>query len=45
MGGACRSDGRGESCVQVWRVNLKERDHWADPGVDGKIIVRWILNK
>jgi hypothetical protein len=30
---------------RCWRVNLKEIDHWADPGVDGKIIVRLILNK
>jgi hypothetical protein len=25
--------------------NLRERDHWGDPGVDGKIILRWILRK
>jgi hypothetical protein len=23
--------------------NLRERDHWEDPGVDGRIILRWIL--
>jgi hypothetical protein len=22
-----------------------ERDHWGDPGVDGRIILRWILKK
>jgi hypothetical protein len=22
--------------------NLKERNHWGDPDVDGKIILRWI---
>jgi hypothetical protein len=26
-------------------VNLRERDHLADPGVDGKIISRWIFRK
>jgi hypothetical protein len=22
-----------------------ERNHWGDPGVDGKIILRWIFRK
>jgi hypothetical protein len=22
-----------------------ERDHWGDPGVDGRIILRWIFRK
>jgi len=25
--------------------NLRERDHWGDPDVDGKIILRWIFRK
>ena len=25
-----------------WRGNLRERDHWGDPGVDGRII-RWMF--
>jgi hypothetical protein len=32
----------------VYRVlwgNLKEIDHWKDPGVDGRIMLRWILRK
>jgi hypothetical protein len=33
----------------VYRVlvggNLRERDHWGDPGVDGRIILRWIFRK
>jgi len=24
---------------------LKERDHYGDPGVDGRIILRWIFRK
>jgi len=32
----------------VFRVlvgNLRERDHFEDPGVDGRIILRWIFRK
>jgi hypothetical protein len=37
--------GKGEACTGVrWR-NLRERDHWGDPGVDGRIILRWIFRK
>jgi hypothetical protein len=25
--------------------NLRERDHWGDPGIDGTIILRWIFRK
>jgi hypothetical protein len=25
--------------------NLRERDHLGDPGVDGRIILRWIFSK
>jgi hypothetical protein len=25
--------------------NLRETDHWGDPGVDGMIILRWIFRK
>jgi hypothetical protein len=36
-------DRRGVYRVLVW--NPKERDHLGDPGVDGRIILRWILRK
>jgi hypothetical protein len=25
--------------------NVRERDHWGNPGVEGRIILRWILWK
>jgi hypothetical protein len=28
-----------------WWENLRERDHWVDPGVDGSIILRCIIRK
>jgi hypothetical protein len=28
-----------------WWGNLRERDHLENPGVDGRIITRWIFRK
>jgi len=25
--------------------NLRERNHWGDPGVEGRVIWRWIFRK
>jgi hypothetical protein len=32
-------------CTGFWWGNLRERDHWGDPGVGGRIILRWIFRK
>jgi hypothetical protein len=37
--------GRGEACTGFWWGNLRERDYWGDPGVDGRIILGWIFRK
>jgi len=31
--------------TEFWWENLRERDHLEDPGVDGRIILRWIFRK
>jgi hypothetical protein len=28
-----------------WWRSLRERDHLEDPGVDGRIILRWIFSR
>jgi hypothetical protein len=46
MGGACSVYGGERRRVQArWWGNLREIDHFGDPGVDGRIILRWIFRK
>jgi hypothetical protein len=35
----------GEACIGFWWGNLRERGHWGDPGVDERIILRWIFRQ
>ena len=37
--------GRGEPCAGFWWGNLRERDHWGDPGADERVILRWVFRK
>ena len=47
MDGTCSACGGEERRIQVFLGggNLKERDHLGDPGLDGRIILRWIFRK
>jgi hypothetical protein len=36
---------RGEECTGFWWGKMMEREHLGDPGVDGRIILRWIFRK
>jgi hypothetical protein len=33
---------KGEMCTWFWWGSLRERDHWGDPDLNGRIILRWI---
>jgi hypothetical protein len=37
--------GERRDVYRIWWGNLKEREHLEDPGIDGRIIVRWICRE
>jgi hypothetical protein len=45
MGGSCSIYGGKLRCIEGWWGNLRERDHLRVPGVDERIILRWIFRK
>jgi len=46
MGGARSTYGGEEEYIQgCWLGKLRERDHFEDPGVDRRIILRWFIRK
>jgi len=46
MGGACSAYGEEERCIQGFGWgNLRERNHFGDPDVDGRILLCSIFRK
>ena len=41
---ACMGGG-GEMLTRFWWEDLREGDHLEDPGVDGRILLKWILKR
>jgi len=45
MGGSCDTHGGGEEVYTgFWWGHIKDRCHLEDLGIDGMIILKWILN-
>jgi hypothetical protein len=42
---ACSTYGDRRSGYRFWWANLRKGDHLADLGVDGRITLKWILEK
>jgi hypothetical protein len=40
-----KSRWRAEMCTWFWWGNLRERDHWRYPDVDGSLILRWMEDR
>jgi hypothetical protein len=45
MGGACSSDGERRGVYRVLVGKPEGKSHWGDPGVDGRVILRWMFRK
>ena len=44
-GHVARMGGQERCILGFWWGNLRERDHLGDPGVDERMILRWVFRK
>jgi len=45
MGRVCSTHGRDDNCIQNFGQKMKGRDHSEGMGIDGRLILEWILGK
>jgi hypothetical protein len=45
IGGSCSMHGKYKKYIKIWSGNLKGRYYSEDLGIDGKIILEWVLGK
>ena len=45
MGRACNTYGGEDGCIQGFNGEIREGDHFEDPGIDGRIILKRIFEK
>jgi hypothetical protein len=45
VGGACNTDEGGRGAYRILVGRPEGRNHFEDPGIDGRIILKWIFKK